>query len=84
MSYLTTEGRLYFLSLTRPVTHLCYNISYNTIYYYIIVRCYDAEYWSWRSKENTGLPKKYNHQHYTIIYYYSIVRTTAILLEHHA
>ncbi|VGC03646.1 Uncharacterised protein [Klebsiella pneumoniae] len=40
MSYLTTEGRLYFLSLTRPVTHLCYNISYNTIYYYIIVRCY--------------------------------------------
>ncbi|HHB1216581.1 TPA: hypothetical protein ACOAXM_004162, partial [Vibrio cholerae] len=37
MSYLTTTGRLYFLSLTRPVTHLCYNISYNTIYYYMIV-----------------------------------------------
>ncbi|STP55959.1 Uncharacterised protein [Enterobacter hormaechei] len=43
MSYLTTEGRLYFLSLTRPVTHLCYNISYNTIYYYMIVRCYRGE-----------------------------------------
>lgn len=24
------------------------------------------------------------HQYYTIIYYYSIVRTTAILEEHHA
>lgn len=42
MSYLTITGRLFLLHLTRPVTHVCYNISYNTIYYYIIVRCYQG------------------------------------------
>ncbi|PBU51385.1 hypothetical protein BB542_23925 [Escherichia coli] len=60
MSYLTTNGRLFLLHLTRPVTHLCFmlNKSYNTIYYYMIVSVIRGEILERGRKEKNGLPNE--------------------------